>query len=73
MYFFLKERNIYTFLPLFASLFFLNSYFENYYLIFFFALIYFDLYFKFDFRSTLNKYFFYLFYPLHIAILGVLR
>jgi len=73
MYLFLKQRNIYTFIIVFASFFLLNAYFENYYLVPFFLLVFFDLYFKFDFRSTLNKYFFYLFYPLHIALLGVLK
>jgi len=73
MYLFLKQRNILTFLIVVASFFLLNPPIFNYYLPIFFGLVFFDLYYKFDFRSRLNKYVFYAFYPLHIALLGVLK
>ena len=73
MYLFLKQRNIFTFFIAFTSFFLLNPYFYNYYLPIFFVLVFVDLYYKFDFRSKLNKYVFYAFYPLHIALLGFLK
>lgn len=73
MYNFLLKRDITNFLLLVVSLFLLNQPSDNLYLPFFLLLIYLDFYFKIDYKTSLNKYFFYLFYPVHLIILGVLK
>lgn len=73
MYYFLSTRDRYSFIILLSSLFLLNPYYQNFYLLAFFILVFIDLYFRFDFKSSLNKYFFYFFYPAHIFILGLLK
>ena len=72
-YYFLKERNIISFSALFVALFLLNPYFINGYLVLFFGLMFLDMNYKLNFKSFLNKYVFYAFYPLHIAFLGLLK
>ena len=73
MYNFLLTRNILNLLFLIISLFLLNPYYQEYYLLVFVPLILVDLNYKIDFKSSLNKYFFYAFYPAHIFILGLLK
>lgn len=73
MYNFLLIRDKYSLILLIMSLFLLNPYYQNYYLIVFIPLILFDLKFKFDFKASLNKWFFYGFYPIHIFLLGLLK
>ena len=72
-YNFFNQKNIVNFLMLFVALFLLNPYYLNGYLPLFFLLIYLDTKYKLNFKSFLNKYVFYTFYPLHIAFLGLLK
>jgi len=72
-YNYLKEKNNLSLLLLAMSLFILNPYYLNIYLFTFFAFIYLDLNYKINFKSFLNKYVFYIFYPFHIALLGLLK
>jgi hypothetical protein len=72
-YYFLKERNITSFIMLSIALFLLNPYYLNGYLLILSVLIFLDMNYKLNFKSFLNKYVFYAFYPLHIAFLGLLK
>lgn len=72
MYLYIKQRDIKSFIILIGSLFILNAPLDNLYLFIFLPLIYIDLNFKIDYKTSLNKYFFYVFYPLHLFILRAL-
>ncbi|WP_458701395.1 TraX family protein [Sulfurospirillum sp. 1307] len=73
MYYFLLEKNLKTFIFLFLAFFLLNSPSESIMLLFSLSFILFDLYLKIDFKTNLNKYFFYWFYPFHLVFLGLLK
>ena len=58
---------------LFLSLLFLNPLYCAGAAIIIFGIICLDMCFKNDIRVKINKYFFYFYYPLHIALLGLIR
>lgn len=72
-YYYLLKRDTPGLIFLGIALFLLNPYYLNSYLFLFVPLIYMDMNYKVNFKSFLNKYVFYAFYPLHIAFLGFLR
>jgi len=67
-----EDLIIYLFLLL-VSLILLNPLYYAPIAILTFCIICIDLYFQNDFRVKINKYFFYIYYPLHIALLGLLK
>lgn len=71
-YFYIKNSsNIYFILLFVVSLASLNLFEYMYFIpLFFLLLIFFQ---NISFKISMNKYFFYLFYPLHFLILGVVR
>ena len=67
----IEDLFLYTFLMLF-SLIFLNAFYFFPAALLIFGIIYSDIFLDFDIKIKINKYFFYIYYPLHIALLGVI-
>lgn len=72
-YSYMKFESNLTYFYLVLSLLLLNPINEVFYLFVLLPLILIDMRFKIDYKSSLNKYFFYGFYPLHVAFLGLLK
>ena len=67
-----EDLILYSFL-VFVSLLFLNPLYYGGATIVTFCIICLDVCFKNDVRVKINKYFFYFYYPLHIAIFGIIK
>jgi len=72
-YLFLTQRTFQNIIFLFISIILINPIYFFYTPVLVLMLVMFDYYYKFDFKSVFNKYTFYLFYPLHIFLLGLLK